>query len=127
MAKKAKKSKKSAPKKIAKKAAKKTTKAAAKKAGSKKKTGRAQAQSWSEKDVERLKKLITQNTPTPLIASKLNRSLHRLGVMCSGMAFRSDRPTEARPTELVGWSSVVSIGDQCQTEGWPSNARPEES
>jgi molecular chaperone DnaK (HSP70) len=74
MAKKATKSKKSAPKKAAKKAPK-TAKAGAKKAGSKKNTSRAQAQSWSDKDVERLKKLITQNTPTPLIASKLNRSL----------------------------------------------------
>lgn len=75
MAKKAKKSKKSAPKKGAKKAAKKTTKAASKKTGSKKKSSRAASQPWSDKEVERLKKLITQNTPTPLIASKLKRSL----------------------------------------------------
>lgn len=73
MAKKAKKAKKSSSKKSTKKTAKKT--AAAKKAGTKKKTGRAASQPWSEKDVERLKKLISQNTPTPLIASKLKRSL----------------------------------------------------
>lgn len=75
MAKKAKKSKKSAPKKGAKKATKKTTKAASKKTGSKKKSSRAASQPWSDNEVERLKKLITQNTPTPLIASKLKRSL----------------------------------------------------
>jgi serine/threonine-protein kinase RIO1 len=50
-------------------------KAAAGEKSSAKKSRHAVSEPWADKEVERLKTLITQSTPTPLIASKLNRPL----------------------------------------------------
>jgi hypothetical protein len=74
VAKKTKKTAKKAPKKTIKKTAKKTVKSGASKSGSKKKDGRSNRQEWSKDDIKQLKTFIKQNTPTRLIAMKLERS-----------------------------------------------------
>jgi serine/threonine-protein kinase RIO1 len=99
MAKKAKKSNKSQTSKTKKKAGKKSVGASSrKKSGAKKKSQRATSQPWKEKEVERLKKLIMQNTPTPLIASKLKRSLVSVRgyVQRNGLSLR---PTNRNPSD----------------------------
>lgn len=95
MAKKAK-SKKSATKTAAKKSAKKPTAVAKKRSA--RKDGRSNPQLWRDKDVERLKKLIMQNTPTPLIAAKLNRSVTSVRgyVQRHGLSLR---PTNRSPAD----------------------------
>lgn len=83
-----------------KKTSKKTNsrKVAAGKKSSAKKSRRAVSKPWTDKEVERLKKLITQNTPTPLIASKLNRSLVSVRgyVQRNGLSLR---PTNRSPSD----------------------------
>jgi hypothetical protein len=74
MAKKAKKLAKKANKDTRKKIAKKAVKAGAKKSGAKKQDDRTERQPWSKDDLEQLKTLIKENTPTRLIAMKIKRS-----------------------------------------------------